>query len=248
MKNLIWRTILQFSVLVSLLTMTAGIFPAQTNSKQNQKDIDEATKISGQAVDVFNKIMQQRDNGIPKDLLERAEAVAIFPGVINAAFIFGGRGGLGLISRRTATGWSAPAFFKIGGGSFGAQIGGQKIDYIMLIMNDSGLKGLLKDKFELGGEASVAAGPVGRSTSATTNPRLDAEILSYSRTKGLFAGIALKGAVITPDNDRNQAVYMEDASKLLRVDSDKIAAPSYVNIVPQTLARYSSRPGSKTGP
>lgn len=248
MKKFIWQRLMQFSIVIFALTLTVGIISAQTNSKQNKKDIDEATKTSGQAVEVFNKIMRERDNAIPKDLLDRAEAVAIFPGVINAAFIIGGRGGLGLISRRTPTGWSAPAFFKIGGGSFGAQIGGQKIDYIMLIMNDGGLKGLLEDKFELGGEASIAAGPLGRSASASTNPTLDAGILSYSRTKGLFAGVALKGAVITPDNDRNQAVYQENAKKILTEDSDKITAPLYVDNVPQTLSRYSNRKGTNVGP
>lgn len=248
MKNLIRQRLSQFSIAVMALIITAGVVPAQTSTKQNKKDISQARKTSNQAVEVFNKIMSEPDNSIPQDLLERAEAVAIFPGVVNAAFIVGGRGGLGLISRRTPTGWSAPAFFKIGGGSFGAQIGGQKIDYIMLIMNDGGLKGLLEDKFEIGGEASIAAGPIGRSSSATTNPTLDAGILSYSRTKGLFAGIALKGAVITPDNDRNQAVYRQNAVQLLGGNSTEVTAPAYVNIVPQTLNRYSSRKGTNVSP
>jgi lipid-binding SYLF domain-containing protein len=248
MNNLIGQRLTQLSVVIMALILTAGLVSAQTDTKQNKKDISQAKKTSAQAVEVFNKIMSERDQSIPQDLLERAEAVAIFPGVVNAAFIVGGRGGLGLISRRTPTGWSAPAFFKIGGGSFGAQIGGQKIDYIMLIMNDGGLKGLLEDKFEMGGEASVAAGPIGRSSSATTNPTLDAGILSYSRTKGLFAGIALKGAVITPDNDRNQAVYKQNAVQLLGGNSSEVTAPDYVNIVPQTLTRYSNRKGTNVSP
>jgi lipid-binding SYLF domain-containing protein len=148
-----------------------------------------------------------------------------------------------VISRRTPTGWSAPAFFKLGGGSFGAQIGGQKIDVIMLVMNQGGLKGLLEDKFELGGEASVAAGPVGRAASATTNPTLDAEILSYSRSKGLFAGVSIKGAVISPDNDRNQAVYGLIANQILTKNSNEVKIPVDVNIVPRTLSKYSSRKG-----
>ena len=244
MRNLIWQKSKRVFLALMAVIITAGFVTAQTNSKQNKKDISEAKKTSSAAVKVFNKIMKSPDNAIPNDLLERAEAVAIFPGVINAAFIIGGRGGVGIISRRTSTGWSAPAFFKIGGGSFGAQIGGQKIDYIMLIMNEGGLKGLLEDKFELGGEASVAAGPVGRSASATTNPTLDAGILSYSRTKGLFAGVALKGAVITPDNDRNQAVYGQNADQILTKNSSEVTAPADVNIVPQTLTRYSSRKGT----
>ena len=244
MKNLICRKLKQFLLALTAIILTAGFVAAQTNSKQNKKDISEAKKTSSAAAKVFNEIMKAPDKAIPKDLLERAEAVAIFPGVINAAFIIGGRGGMGIISRRTPTGWSAPAFFTIGGGSFGAQIGGQKIDYVMLIMNKDGLKGLLEDKFELGGEASVAAGPVGRSASATTNPTLDAGILSYSRAKGLFAGVAIKGAVITPDNDRNQAVYGQSAREILTKNSNEVTAPDYVNIVPQTLSRYSSRKGT----
>ena len=248
MKKLIKQRLTQLSIAILALASTAGIVLAQTDTKQNKKDINEARKTSSQAVEVFNKIMSEPDNAIPQDLLERAEAVAIFPGVINAAFIVGGRGGLGLISRRTPTGWSAPAFFKIGGGSFGAQIGGQKIDYIMLIMNDGGLKGLLEDKFEIGGEASIAAGPIGRSSSATTNPTLDAGIISYSRTKGLFAGVALKGAVITPDNDRNQAVYGQNAVQLLGGNSSEVKAPAYTSNVSQTLNRYSPRKGTNVSP
>ena len=111
-------------------------------------------------------------------------------------------------------------------------------------MNDGGLKGLMEDKFELGGEASAAAGPVGRSASATTNPTLDAGILSYSRTKGLFAGVSLKGSVITPDNDRNQAVYGQNANEILGENSKDVTAPKYVSIVSQTLSRYSIRKGN----
>ncbi len=119
-------------------------------------------------------------------MLDKAEAIAVFPGVVKAAFIVGGTGGQGVISRRVAGGWSAPAFFNLGGGSFGVQIGAEKTDYVMLIMNDDGLKGLLEDKFEIGGEASIAAGPVGRTASASSNVTLDAGILSYSRSKGVF--------------------------------------------------------------
>ena len=227
--------------------VTAGTASAQETAKQNKKDISEARKTSNEAVQVLNQVMRIPDRAIPKDLLDRAEAVAIFPGVINAAFIFGGRGGVGVISRRTPTGWSAPAFFKIGGGSFGAQIGGQKIDYIMLIMNEGGLRGLLQDKFELGGEASVAAGPVGRAASATTTTTLDAGILSYSRAKGLFAGVSIQGAVISPDNDRNQAVYAKSSNEILTKNSNQITAPAYVRVVPQTLGRYSSRKGTNLG-
>lgn len=243
MKSLICGKATQLLLILIAVVVTAGVVPAQATSKENQKDLREAKKTSTEAAKVFNEVMRISDRAIPQDLLDRAEAVAIFPGVINAAFIFGGRGGVGVISRRTPTGWSAPAFFKLGGGSFGAQIGGQKIDYIMLVMNQEGLKGLLEDKFELGGEASVAAGPVGRSASATTNPTMDAGILSYSRSKGLFAGVSIKGAVISPDNDRNQAVYGLIANQILTRNSNEVKIPADVNIVPRTLSRYSSRRG-----
>jgi SH3 domain-containing YSC84-like protein 1 len=247
MKNSICKKLCQCLIVLGVIAVTVGTAPAQRSAKEKQKDISDATKTATKAVEVFNEIMAAPDNAIPKDLLDKAEAIAIFPGVINAGFMFGGRGGTGIISRRTSTGWSAPAFFKIGGGSFGAQIGAQKIDLVMLVMNDKGLKGLLEDKFEMGGEVSVAAGPVGRQTSATTNTTLDAEILSYSRAKGLFAGVALKGTVINPDNNKNQSIYQRDAREILTVNSNTITIPAYVNNVPRTLDRYSGRKGRDVG-
>ena len=236
MKSLICGKAIKFWLILSAIIVTSGIVPAQ-------KDLSEAKKTSAEAAKVFNEVMRTPDRAIPKDLLDKAEAVAIFPGIIKAAFIFGGRGGIGIISRRTATGWSAPAFFKLGGGSWGAQIGAEKIDLIMLVMNQDGLKGLLEDKFELGGEANVAAGPVGRSASATTNASMDAQILSYSRAKGLFAGVSLKGGVLSPDNDRNHAVYGLTADQILTKNSSDVKIPTDVSIVPRTLNGYSSRKG-----
>jgi lipid-binding SYLF domain-containing protein len=147
-----------------------------------------------------------------------------------------------VISRRVKGGWSAPAFFNLSGGSFGAQIGAQKTDYIFLIMNPAGLNGLLKDKFELGGEVGVAAGPVGREAAASTNPRLDAGILSYSRSKGAFIGAAFKGGYISPDNDLNEAVYGQKASEVLQGKPVPVGQmPASVRIFPRTLVRYSIR-------
>jgi lipid-binding SYLF domain-containing protein len=224
-------------VLVALLVLSAVITPAQKNSRTQ-----DAARHSNEAAKTFTEIMNVREKAIPKELLDTAEAVAVFPGVIKAAFVIGGRGGQGVISRRVKGGWSAPAFFNLGGGSFGAQIGAQKMDYVLLIMNQSGLDGLLKDKFELGGEVGIAAGPVGREAAASTNPRLDAGILSYSRSKGVFIGAALKGAVITPDNDLNEAVYGKDADQLLKGQNLTIGQmPPSVRIFPRTLVRYSIR-------
>ena len=212
-------------------------------SSSGQKDrTKDAARHARDAAKSFTEIMNIRDHAIPKELLDKAEAVAVFPNVVKAAFIVGGHGGQGVISRRVRGGWSAPAFINLGGGSFGAQIGAQQTDYVLLIMNEDGVKGLLKDKFELGGEASIAAGPVGREVSASTNPRLDAGILSYSRSKGVFIGAALKGAVISHDNDLNEAVYKKKASELLTGPPLAVGKmPPTVRIFPRTLSRYSVR-------
>ena len=209
---------------------------------QKKSRMQDAARHASEAAETFTEIMNVREKSIPKELLDKAEAIAVFPGVVKAAFIVGGRGGQGVISRRVKGGWSAPAFFNLAGGSFGAQIGAQKTDYVLLIMNEEGLNGLLKDKFELGGEVSVAAGPVGREAAASTNPRLDAGILSYSRSKGLFIGAALKGAVISPDNDLNTAVYGMKAREVLSSQPMPIGKmPAAVRIFPRTLVRYSIR-------
>ena len=218
------------------------LFSAASTLAQNKSRAQDAARHASEAAKTFTEIMNVKDKAIPKELLDTAEAIAVFPGVIKAAFVIGGRGGQGVISRRVKGGWSAPAFFNLGGGSFGPQIGAQKTDYVLLIMNESGLNGLLKDKFELGGEASIAAGPVGREAAASTNPRLDAGILSYSRSKGAFIGAALKGAMITPDNDLNEAVYGKKADAVLQSPPMTFAQmPPAVRIFPRTLVRYSIR-------
>src|SRR5215217_7002167 len=225
------------TVVIAVLVLSAIVTPAQKKSRTQ-----DAARHASDAAKTFTEIMNVKDKAIPKELLDTAEAIAVFPGVIKAAFVVGGRGGQGVISRRVKGGWSAPAFFNLGGGSFGAQIGAQKTDYVLLIMNESGLDGLLKDKFELGGEASIAAGPVGREAAASTNPRLDAGILSYSRSKGAFIGAALKGAVITPDNDLNEAVYGKKADEVLQTPPVQFGQmPPSVRIFPRTLVRYSIR-------
>lgn len=232
-----FRRLITGFVAISLLSL-AFISSAAAQKKSRLQD---ATKRSGEAAQTFTEIMNVREKAIPQELLDKAEAIAVFPGVIKAAFIFGGRGGKGVISRRVRGGWTAPAFFTLGGGSFGAQIGAQKNDYIFLIMNDAGVKGLLEDKFELGGEVGVVAGPVGREVAASTNPTLDAGILSYSRSKGAFIGAALKGVVISPDNDLNEAVYgRKGKDVLLNAPIPLGEMPAGVRIFPRTLARYSA--------
>src|SRR5437868_7315929 len=177
-----------------------------TGFSQNNKDVADAAKTAQKATQALDEIMSIRDKAIPADLLRKAKAVAVFPNVLKAAFIVGGQAGKGLIVQRVGNGWGPPALFKLGGGSVGLQIGGSSTDVIMLFMTDNSVKNLLEDKFEIGGEASAAAGPVGRTAKASTDAQLQAQILSYSRSKGLFAGISLSGVVISPDNDANQAL------------------------------------------
>ncbi|HEY6120826.1 MAG TPA: lipid-binding SYLF domain-containing protein [Pyrinomonadaceae bacterium] len=223
--------------LAFLLALVVTAAPAQKKSR-----MQDAERHSREAAEAFTEIMNVREKAIPKELLDKAEAIAVFPDVVKAAFIIGGRGGQGVISKRLRGGWSEPVFYNLGGGSFGAQIGATKTDYVLLIMNQEGLDGLIKDKFELGGEVGVAAGPVGRELAASTNPRLDAGILSYSRSKGAFIGAALKGAVISPDNDLNEAVYKMKAGDLLTGKPISLTKmPAQVRIFPRTLSRYSNR-------
>ena len=216
-----------------MLAMCVAALPALAQKKGGRAK--DAKRHTADAAAVFNEIMSS-DSAIPKDLVDKAQAIAVFPGVLKAAFVVGGREGKGVISRRTAAGWSAPAFFNLAGGSFGVQIGADKTDYVLLIMNEKGLNDLLADKFELGGEVGVAAGPVGREASAATDAQLTAEILTYSRSKGAFIGAALKGTTISPDNGLNEAFYGMTAKEVLNggVNSTPVA----VLVYPQTLSRY----------
>jgi SH3 domain-containing YSC84-like protein 1 len=162
------------------------------------------------ATHVLNEVMSTPDKGIPQDLLEKAHCVVIVPSVKQAAFVVGGKFGSGFaVCRRGKGGWGAPASVRVEGGSFGFQIGASSTDLVMLIMNERGMRRLLEDKFTVGAEATVAAGPVGRSTSAQTDAQLSADILSWSRSKGLFAGIALQGATLRNDLDANRELYGE---------------------------------------
>ena len=238
----ITNPLLQFIAIAFLLTV-ASLANAQTSRERNTKKARAAAAQSDKAARVFSQIMATREKSIQHDLLDRAEAVAVFPGVIKAGFILGGRGGSGVISRRVANGWSAPAFFDLGGGSIGLQIGASSTDFILLFMNENAVDSLLSDKFEIGGEGSVAAGPVGRSASASTDVRLNAQILSYSRSKGAFAGLELKGVVIKPDNEDNLQVYGMTARDIL-TGANKISMsqiPEGVRIFPETLSRYLRR-------
>jgi SH3 domain-containing YSC84-like protein 1 len=161
---------------------------------------------------VMNEIMAAPDKGIPEEVLNGAKCIAVVPDMAKGGFIVGGEHGRGVVTCRTAHGWSAPAFISIGGGNFGFQAGAQSVDLVMLFMNDKGVQGLLSSKFELSGEASATAGPVGRHASAGTDWKMTTEALSYSRTKGLFVGVAVDGAKIQQDTDSTIAMYGKDIS------------------------------------
>jgi SH3 domain-containing YSC84-like protein 1 len=205
---------------------------------------DQASQ-SEKAAKVFSEIMNTPEKGIPETILEKAECVAVFPNVIKAGFIVGARGGRGVASCRTEKGWSAPAYFNLGGGSFGAQIGAQSTDFVMLFMNKDGLNSLLTSKFTLGGDASVAAGPVGREAGASTDVKFNAQILSYSRSKGLFAGLELKGVAITLDKDDMRDAYGDNISAKEVLQENKVNAPETMQAFPNMLAHYSVRKAEK---
>ena len=159
------------------------------------------------SVDVLHSIMATPDKGIPEEVLSNAKCILVVPDLIKGGFIFGGKHGRGVASCRTSSGWSAPAFVSVGGGSWGLQIGVEGVDLVMLVMNEQGFQHLLSSKFQLSGEGSVAAGPVGRHASAGTDWKMNTEVLTYSRSRGAFAGITLEGAVVEEDNDSTRAIY-----------------------------------------
>jgi len=181
--------------------------------KNESKDVGKDAERALSAANVLLEITKTPESGIPQDLLNHADAIAVIPNVVKAALGVGGRHGKGIVARRLPnSGWGAPAFIEVSGGSFGLQIGVSVTDVIFVFTNDDGLKGLLDDKVELGGDAGVAAGPVGRSAEAGTNVTFDSPIYSYSRSKGLFAGLALKGTVMTVDGSANRRLYGDKAT------------------------------------
>ena len=187
-------------VLLSLIGLV-GTFAWAGSTREDT--VDRMQK----SVDVLQSIMSTPDKGIPEEVLNGAKCIVIVPDLIKGGFVFGAKHGRGVATCRTAAGWSAPAFISVGGGSWGLQVGIEDIDLVMLVMNDRGLQHLLSSKFELTGEGSVAAGPVGRHTSAGTDILMNTEVLTYSRSKGVFAGLTLEGAVVEQDNDSTRAIY-----------------------------------------
>ncbi len=179
------------------------------------------------ASDVLSDMMNMSDKGIPQELIEKAQCVVVIPGLKKAGFIVGGKYGAGfaMCRRHSGTGWSAPAAVKIEGGSVGFQIGGSEQDVVLLVMNDRGVRKLLQDKFTIGAEATAAAGPLGREASAQTDAQMRAEILSYSRSRGLFAGLAIQGATLRPDPDADRRLYGRDITNSEILTGNTAAPP-----------------------
>jgi lipid-binding SYLF domain-containing protein len=173
---------------------------------------EDATDRLDNATTVIHEIMGMPDKGIPEEVLEQAKCVAVIPHMVKGGLIFGAKGGKGVATCRTADGWSAPAFITISGGSWGLQIGVEAVDVVMIIQNEKGMQKLLSSNFQVGGDASAAAGPVGRHAEAGTDWKMDTEILTYSRAKGAFAGLTLEGASIRQDNDSRDAIYGHDVT------------------------------------
>jgi lipid-binding SYLF domain-containing protein len=217
MKNTIKKWVLSSLAIVLTVSFGGITIPAQQtmDAKEMRKQQKEGRDEVREATKVLRQIMSVPDKTIPQELLEKAEAIGVFPNVVKAGFIVVGRGGDGVVARRTSNGWSAPVFYNIGGASFGAQIGAKKTDYIMLFMNEGALRELLDDNLAFEGNLSFAAGPVGRTVGAGTNLTADSGILIYSRSKGLFVGASIGGAVLTADNSINEAFYKMKAGEVL---------------------------------
>jgi lipid-binding SYLF domain-containing protein len=223
-----------------VVVMLVCVLPVMGQKKENER-INEAAN-------VIKEILGMPD-GIPKDLLNKADCLVIYPSVKKAAFIVGGSYGRGLITCRKGQdfsgSWSAPAMFALEGGSFGFQIGAQATDFVLLVMNESGAKSVMSSKVKLGGDASVAAGPVGRAASAETDIVMKAEILSYSRSQGLFAGVSLEGSTMRSDDGANKALYGKELSAKEIVREGRVAPPASAQPLLAILSRASSKHKSK---
>jgi lipid-binding SYLF domain-containing protein len=202
-----------------------------------RQDSDEARRVR-EAATVFGEIMNAEDKAIPRAILGKAEAIAVFPSTVRAGFIVGGMRGRGIISARTEGGWSGPGFLTLTGGSFGLQIGGQAADIILVVNNRRGLENLVANQFTLGADAAVAAGPVGRDAKAATDVQLRAEILSYSRARGLFAGVTINGSTVRPDRDANERFYGTRLDTKQIIFGPAPGTPAPVPLWLEALSRY----------
>jgi SH3 domain-containing YSC84-like protein 1 len=217
--------------ILSLGLLLLSAVQATASSKQDlQGRIDSAKT-------VLDQIMSAQDSTVPSNILKSATCVAVVPGMVKAAFMFGGQYGQGVVTCRTGKGWSAPVFIRMAGGSFGLQIGGQSTDLVLIAVNDQGMQDLLKNKFKIGGDASAAAGPVGRRGEASTDWKMNAELLSYSRNKGIFAGINLDGTSVS-QNEQDTEIYFGAPHSFSSILKGEVAVPTGAVAFVKDVARY----------
>jgi lipid-binding SYLF domain-containing protein len=224
-------------LLVSLASVSSVAGTARESASKNK----EAKRLE-RAAEVFREILTAPDQGLPQDLLDRAHCVVVIPSMKKGGFVFGGRYGKGVAACRKSGGsepWGPPSMVTLGGGSFGAQIGGAVVDVLMLVMNPAGMDGLLKDKFTLGGDLSAAAGPVGRAATAETDALMNAKILSYSRSRGVFAGAELKGAVLAQDRQGNRNLYGREVEARELLTEGKAEVPPAAQPFISQLGKFS---------
>ena len=219
-----------------LATLVVWLGSLALGADDQPKQSKAADRVQG-AADVLNEIQSAPDSGIPEEILSRSQCVAVVPSMLKGGFIVGGKYGRGLASCRTAKGWSSPAFFTVKGGSFGFQIGGQAVDLVMLIMNNDGMQHLLSSQFALGADASVAAGPVGRHAEGNTDWKMRAQVLTYSRARGVFAGVSLNGAVVKQDKDSTREFYGHMVTTKAALTGE-VEAPAPANPFLSTLAKW----------
>jgi SH3 domain-containing YSC84-like protein 1 len=232
------RKIFGSSFLVAGLAL-ACLVPLALADDKDKKDVSDEVHRMDQSASVLNEIMGTPDKGIPQEILESAKCIAVVPSMLKGGFVVGANYGKGVATCHTATGWSAPAPFKLAGGSLGFQIGGEAVDVVMLIMNDKGMRNLLNSKFKLGADASVAAGPVGRHAEGDTDWKMRAEVLSYSRARGVFAGVSLNGAGISQDNDETRVLYGTQTS-FEKILTGGVPPPTGSETFLSTVRKYAS--------
>jgi lipid-binding SYLF domain-containing protein len=219
-----------------LLTLFVSLCSFTYAADDQPKESKASDRVQA-AGDVLNEIQSAPDSGIPENILSKSECVAVVPSMLKGGFVLGAKYGRGLASCRTPKGWSAPAFFSIKGGSVGFQIGGQAVDLVMLIMNNDGMQHLLSSQFALGADASVAAGPVGRHTEGNTDWKMRAQVLTYSRARGVFAGVSLNGAVVKQDKDSTREFYGHMVTSKAALTGE-VDPPASANAFLTTLAKW----------
>jgi lipid-binding SYLF domain-containing protein len=233
----------KFCVLVLVLSLSISAL-AKSNGKEDQLDRLQS------AATVLDEIMAAPDKGVPEEILRSAQCVAVVPSLLKGGFVVGAAYGRGVATCRTPNGvtkWSAPAFFRVEGGSFGLQIGAQAVDLVMLIMNESGMRSLLSSKFKLGADASAAAGPVGRHAEGMTDWKMRAEVLTYSRARGVFAGLTLNGAAIYADDDSTRKVYGRRVPTRT-ILMGRIESPADATVFTSTVSKYAAQVEAESKP